>query len=200
MLQGVSRTDKPRVKVILVGPSNVGKTSLIASFFDKPFDSSPLPTVSPAYMFRELVRADGLTVCLQIWDTAGQERYHSVSQLFFRDADVALVCFEAGNQGCMDMVPDWVFKVKKEVPNCEFIFVATKIDLLDEERLEEAKAGLEKKFECFQPKGCFVTSALRKQGIEPVFNAAAEVFVPKHGDTRPVKVPETALEDGSGCC
>jgi small GTP-binding protein len=151
-------------------------------------------------MFRELVRPDGLIVCLQIWDTAGQERYHSVSQLFFRDANVALVCFEAGNQGCMDMVPDWIYKVKKEVLTCEFIFVATKSDLLDEEGIEQAKSDMEKRFESFQPRGCFITSALKKQGVEPVFMAAAEVFVPKHGESKSVKIPETALEDRPGCC
>jgi small GTP-binding protein len=199
-MAGIPKPDKPRLKIILVGPSNVGKTSLIASFFDKPFDASPLPTVSPAYMFREVTRSDGVPVCLQIWDTAGQERYHSVSQLFFREANVAFVCFEAGNQGCMDMVPEWVMKVKKEVPSCEFIFVATKSDLLSEGQAIEVKETAERVFSHFQPRGCFITSALKKDGIDDLFQTAAEIFDPRHGETKAVKIPETAEEDSAGCC
>jgi small GTP-binding protein len=150
-------------------------------------------------MFRQVVRRGGLNVCLQIWDTAGQERYHSVSQLFFRDADVAFVCFEAGNQTCMEMVPDWVARVKREVHTCDFLFVATKSDLLEEGEAGEVKANIEKTFAQFQPKGCFLTSALNREGVDEVFERAAELFVPAK-EQIPVKVPETAQEDGQGCC
>jgi small GTP-binding protein len=202
-MSGIPRIEKPRLKLILVGCSGVGKTCLIACFFRKPFDPAVMSTVSPAYMFQEVIRQDSLPVCLQIWDTAGQERYRSVSSLFYRDANVALVCYEAGNEESMETVTDWVAKVKKEVPDCEFLFVATKSDLLQPGQAEAVKAEAEKAFDEFQPKGCFVTSSVTRDGVDELFKAAAELFKPKQLVNRQMKPgQDIGAKTGpeSGCC
>jgi small GTP-binding protein len=178
-MSGLPRNEKPRLKIILVGATGVGKTCLISSYFKKPFDPSVMSTVSPAYMFQEVTRRDGLSVCLQIWDTAGQERYHSVSQLFFRDADVAFVCYEAGNEDSMEAVPAWVDRVKREVPDCEFVFVATKGDLLPAGGAEKVRADAERLFAAYQPKGYHLTSAMNREGVDKLFGDTAEAFLPK---------------------
>jgi small GTP-binding protein len=178
-MSGVPRSEKPRLKVILVGHSGVGKTCLIASYLKKPFDGRGLATVSPAYMFQDVTRRDGLIVTLQIWDTAGQERYHSVSQMFYRDADVALVCFEAGKQDSIDSIPSWLEKVKKEVLVCNFIFVGTKGDDLPEDEQATAVASWEKELAGLAPKGVHLTSARTRTGVEDVFRAAAELYTPR---------------------
>jgi small GTP-binding protein len=178
-MSGVPRQDKPRLKLILVGHTGVGKTCLIASFLKKPFDARGLATVSPAYRFQDMVRDDHIVVTLQIWDTAGQERYHSVSQMFYRDANVALVCFEAGNQESLDSVPDWVGKVRKEVPDCDFIFVATKGDSIDPAERPKLVESAQHQLAELQPKGVYLTSAQKREGVEEVFKAAAELYVPR---------------------
>jgi small GTP-binding protein len=201
-MAGLPRDEKPRLKIILVGSSGVGKTCLISSFFKKPFDPSVMSTVSPAYMLQEITRRDGLTLCLQIWDTAGQERYHSVSLLFFREADVAFVCFEAGNEDSIEAVPDWVARVRKEVPECEFVFVATKGDLLPPGGEAKVVADAERLFGSYQPKGYYVTSALNGDGVEKLFGDAAEFFVPKQKVRKQQKDQQEAppKRPGEGCC
>jgi predicted GTPase len=99
----------------------------------------------------------------------------------------------------MELIPDWVIKVKREVPTCDFLFVGTKSDLLQETDPEEVRADVEKAFAHFQPKGCFVTSALKKEGIAEVFQMAAELFRPSDENIT-VNVPETAQEDDPKCC
>jgi small GTP-binding protein len=178
-MSGVPRQDRPRLKLILVGHSAVGKTCLIAAFLKKPFDPRGLATVSPAYMFQDVSRKDGLTVTLQIWDTAGQERYHSVSQMFYRDANIALVCFEAGNQESLESVPDWVEKVRKEVPDCDFLFVGTKSDQLPREDHEKIVATAQQQLGDLQSRGVFLTSAMNREGVDDVFKAAAELYLPR---------------------
>jgi small GTP-binding protein len=178
-MSGLPHSDKPRLKIILVGASAVGKTCLISSYFKKPFDAAVLSTVSPAYMFQEVTRRDGLSVCLQIWDTAGQERYQSVSQLFFRDADVAFVCYEAANEDSVAAVSNWVDRVKKEVQDCEFMFVATKCDLLPPDGPDKVRADGERLFGHYQPRGYYQTSAVTRDGVDKLFSDAAELFVPK---------------------
>jgi small GTP-binding protein len=175
-MAGIPRPERPRLKIILVGDSGVGKTSLIASFLKKPYDPTVISTVSPAYIFHDVARPDGLTICLQIWDTAGQERYRSVSQLFYRDADVALVCFESGNDDSLETVPDWIAHVRKEVPDCKFIFVGTKCDLLPPGGADEALASAQRALREHAPRAFHVTSSLTNEGVEAVFLAASELY------------------------
>jgi small GTP-binding protein len=201
-MSGLPRAEKPRLKVILVGGTGVGKTSLISSFLKKPFDASVISTVSPAYTFRDVTRHDGLTLCLQIWDTAGQERYRSVSQLFYRDADVALVCYEAGSDESLETIPEWITQVRKEVPDCMFIFVGTKSDLLPPGGSKEALEAAQRTLSAYQPKGYHITSSVTGDGVEGVFLAAGELYTKnqriKAQDQEKIE-PRTAA-GGGGCC
>jgi small GTP-binding protein len=176
-LGGVPRPEKPRLKIILVGDSGVGKTSLIASFLKKPYDPTVISTVSPAYIFRDLTRPDGLTICLQIWDTAGQERYRSVSQLFYRDADVAFACFEAGSDDSLETVSEWITHVRKEVPDCRFLFVGTKSDLLPVGTADDALASAQHALGGHDPRSFHITSSVTGHGVDALFLAAAELYV-----------------------
>jgi small GTP-binding protein len=185
----------PVLKAILVGNSGVGKTCLIRAFLQKPVGHDPVSTVSPSYACQELARRDGSTVCLQIWDTAGQERYCSVSQMFWRKADVAVVCFEAGSQRSMESVTGWVKKVKCEVPGCALLFVATKADLLAKEEVPAVLADAEGLLRTFRPTGIIMTSALSRDGVDELFSQIAEMYRPKTlsqqrimGQTPPVRL------------
>jgi GTPase SAR1 family protein len=150
-----------------------------------------MSSVSPAYLFQAVTRRDGLLVCLQVWDTAGQERYHSVSRLFFRDADVAFVCCEAGSAGSADAVPD-----------CEFVFVATKGDLLPDGAAGRVRANAERPFAPLQPRACHLTSALSRDGVNKLFGDTAEACVPRLRAkrlARDMQEPAPKTEPG-GCC
>jgi small GTP-binding protein len=145
------------------------------SFVSNTPDPNPVPTVSPAYAFRELTRSDGVSVCLQLWDTAGQERFHSISSLFYRESDVAVVCFEAGSQASLKSVPGWVKRVRNEVPDCAVIFVGTKSDLLSFNQAVDVEATARGVLDVFQPKGCFVISAVTGIGIDRVFQTIVDL-------------------------
>ena len=195
-LEGVPRSQKPTLKIILVGNSGVGKTCLISTYFRQNFDFQTPPTVAPAYSCSDLKKADGTQVSLQIWDTAGQERYHSVSKLFFRDSDIAFICFEAGEPESTKDVPNWIKRVKDEVPGCALFFVLTKCDLHPPQEIKVIKTQAETDFAEYNPKGVFITSALAKEGINELFQAAAEIYQSK---TAPVK-PPVQPEKRKGCC
>ena len=193
----IPQNQRPSVKVILVGNSGVGKTCLIASFNKQAFDFKMPPNVAPAYSFSDVRNSQGLTIRLQIWDTAGQEKYLSVNQLFFRDSGVALVCFEAGDQGSLASVPDWVKRVKDEVPSCELIFVLTKSDLRTKDELDSIVAEAQERLKEFNPKKIYVTSALTRDGVVDVFDAAADAYRPKN------QAPKSSLPDQQkkkSCC
>ena len=177
---GVPKLQKPTLKIILVGASGVGKTCLIASYFKQSFDFQSIPTVAPAYSCSDVKRKDGTTVSLQIWDTAGQERYHSVSKLFFRDSGIAFICFESGDEQSTAEVPNWIKRVKEESPHCLFFFVLTKSDLHTSEEMEKLEKDAQTRFAEYNPKKIYVTSALSRDGVQELFNDAAESFHPKN--------------------
>jgi small GTP-binding protein len=179
MSQDFSRIDTPVLKAILVGNSGVGKTCLIGAFVRRPFDPGSSPTVTPAYACQDVTRGDGLAVCIQVWDTAGQDRYHSVSALFYREADVALICFEAGSQHSLRAVPAWVKKVRAQVPECDLIFVATKGDLLPKDAAAAVLAEARGALAAFQPRAYVITSAITGDGVERLFREVAEQHKPR---------------------
>ena len=198
-LEGVPKTQRPTLKIILVGSSGVGKTCLIATYFRQSFDFQTPPTVAPAYSCSDVQKKDGTPVSLQIWDTAGQERYHSVSKLFFRDSDIAFVCFEAGDEISTKEVPNWITRVHNEVPSCQIFLVITKSDLKTTTEIEEIKQNAETEFKDMH-KGIFVTSALAKDGINELFQAAAETYQGRVAPTTTTITKADRKSQKKGCC
>ena len=191
---------RPSLKVILVGSSGVGKTCLISSYLKQTFDENKTSTVAPSYSYTDVKNSKGISVRLQIWDTAGQERYHSVSQLFFRDSDLAFLCFEAGDEASFKTVPDWVRSIRNEVPTCDLFFVITKSDIHSKEEIEQCKSTAEYQFAQYDPKGIFITSAKTKEGVQEVFEAAVELYKPKNAQVKaPLSETKQKQRDGS-CC
>ena len=190
---------KPFLKVILVGSSGVGKTSLISAFFENPFENQDMPTVAPASCTADVELEDGTIVGLQIWDTAGQERFQSISQMFYRDAHVAFVCYDIKNE---DSVEKWVERVRTQVPECKIILVTTKADTLtDEEQALCAERGAEmmKRLNCTHH---LLTSAQNGLGVKELFQNAANFYSFVHQvDRVEIKIDEKAKnKDKSKCC
>lgn len=193
----MNTTSRPLLKVILVGSSGVGKTCLARAFFEQDFDGKTAPTVSPGYQTTQMRRRDGVLINLQVWDTAGQERYDAVSQLFFRDADVAILCFESGNDKSLESVPEWVEKVASQAPDCIYVFVATKCDLVDESsfpEIKDAAAGLLSKYD---PAFYSITSSMTRIGVDQLFKDVVELSAPKD---RQMQLEAVVNEKNPGCC
>lgn len=176
MHDGIPRDGRPTVKVILVGNSGVGKTCLMRAFTKQQFDSKTSPTVAPAYSYHEVKKADGTKVVLQIWDTAGQERYSSISQLFFRDSDVALVCCDPQDEQALNAVGGWAKRVLEEVSTCHLFGVFTKSDLIEAEKVGEVIENAKCQLQDVNIESFFVTSSFTGDGIEDVFKAAGEMW------------------------
>lgn len=86
----------PPYKIVLLGDSSVGKTSLVHRFTTNRFDTHTPNTIGAAFITKEFSPHENheRKVRLEIWDTAGQERYRSLTPMYYRNARVALVCFD----------------------------------------------------------------------------------------------------------
>eukprot|EP00501_MAST-03F_sp_TOSAG23-6_P000672 GSMAST32.ASY1.ANO1.699.1 assembled CDS len=78
------------VKVVLLGDTGVGKSSLVLRFVTKTFRSTSESTIGASFMSK-LIVVDGIAVKYQIWDTAGQEKYHGISPMYYRGAGAAIM-------------------------------------------------------------------------------------------------------------
>ena len=126
------------VKIVAIGDSGVGKTSLIQMFEHSRFTENFKPTIGADFSNKE-ISIDGKVVTLQIWDTAGQERYQSLGTAFYRGADCAFLVYDLTNTWSFDNVANWKnsFLQKSMVSMPEtfpFMVVGNKLDMADEER------------------------------------------------------------------
>ncbi|XP_014003401.2 EF-hand calcium-binding domain-containing protein 4B [Salmo salar] len=99
-------------KIVLIGNSSVGKTSLLMRFCDDCFYPGTSATVGIDYSVKTIT-VDNSQVALQMWDTAGQERYRSITKQFFRKADGVVVMYDITDEQSFTAVRPWLTSVQE---------------------------------------------------------------------------------------
>jgi len=94
------------VKLVAIGDSGVGKTSLIQQFENNKFTDVFKPTIGADFSNRE-VNIDNRIITLQIWDTAGQERYQALGSAFYRGADCCMLVYDVTNEESFEKLQNW---------------------------------------------------------------------------------------------
>ena len=102
-------------KVILLGESSVGKSSIMHRFLRDEFNDVMLSTVSEYYTEKKL-DIDGNEVSLQIWDTAGQERYRTLVKNYYNGSKAAILVYDISKSSTFDEIKKYWYKEIKE--NC----------------------------------------------------------------------------------
>ncbi|KAJ3438142.1 ras and ef-hand domain-containing protein [Anaeramoeba flamelloides] len=130
-----------KFKVVLLGSSAVGKSSLVLRLCDNKFSETKESTIGAAFQNCSLDVGDR-KVKLQIWDTAGQERYNSLTSMYYRGAKGAIIVFDCSNNDSFISAQNWVDEIRsKSSSNVKIIFVANKTDLpqfkVDREEIEK---------------------------------------------------------------
>ena len=114
-------------KIVLLGETGVGKSSISARFVQDTFSEYLELTIGAAYMTKKVTRPSH-TVKFDIWDTAGQERYSALVPLYYRGAHVALVVYDIGNAETYDRAKIWIARVKRDHPTCLMYLIGNKSD------------------------------------------------------------------------
>ena len=134
--------DLETLKIVLIGESGVGKTSIISQFIDQIFQNDQQSTMGGTFSTRTIKCGNGKILKLEIWDTAGQERYRSVTKLFYKDAYAALLVYDITNKFSFEELQNyWMGQVKESCPkNIILAVVANKSDLIELEVVDEGMA------------------------------------------------------------
>ena len=84
------------IKLILFGNSGTGKTNIINSFINKPFDDNACSTIASAFATKSII-INQKNYHVDIWDTAGQE-YRSLTKIFINDSNIVIFVFDITNK------------------------------------------------------------------------------------------------------
>ncbi|KAL6453489.1 RAB5B Ras-related protein Rab-5B [Candida maltosa Xu316] len=141
----------PSYKVVVLGESSVGKTSLVHRFTTNKFDLHTSNTIGAAFITKMFSPPDKKerTVKLEIWDTAGQERYRSLTPMYYRNAKVALVCFDMGNfESTFNTAKYWIQQLdlnnsSEANSTVEVRLVGTKMDLVHDQNNNEIQEQID---------------------------------------------------------
>ena len=162
-----------KIKLLIIGDSNVGKTSMLLNYTDNYFPESHLATIGVEFKVKELY-TDKYKIILQIWDTAGQERFRSITKSFFRNTNGIIFVYDITSRKSFKNVKDWIKDSELHDIGFEKILVGNKIDLNNkrEVSLDELKEyGIKKKIDVIE------ASAKNKINVDETFQKIVDIIL-----------------------
>lgn len=193
-------------KLVLLGESAVGKSSLVLRFVKGQFHEYQESTIGAAFLTQTVQVDSETTMKFEIWDTAGQERYHSLAPMYYRGAQAAIVVFDITNLDTFGRAKNWVRELQRQAnPNIVIALAGNKVDLAAKRTvdLEEAQAYADDNGLLFME-----TSAKTATNVNEIFLAIAKKL-PKgeaagasgrQGQASGVNLQEQGEQGGGGCC
>ncbi len=181
------------IKVIIVGDSGVGKTSIFTTYIDQIYRNMHIPTIGVDYALQK-IQLDDKLVKLQIWDTAGLERYRSLTCHYFRGADVICIVYDITNRESFANLEKWIRVIEEDTGGEDFlyVFIGNKIDKAAFRKVSAEEGAL---FAAARAAGFFETSAKTAASISDVFTGLAKEVL-QRGNTKHVpRVIEFPLEE-----
>ncbi|KAI9025217.1 small GTPase superfamily [Phycomyces nitens] len=205
----MSDRKKVLLKVIILGDSGVGKTSLMNQYVNKKFSNQYKATIGADFLTKEVMVDDKL-VTMQIWDTAGQERFQSLGVAFYRGADCCVLVYDVNNNKSYESLGQWhdeflVQASPRDPENFPFVVLGNKVDMDESKRMVSQKRAMA----FCQAKGnipYFETSAKEAINVEQAFQTIAknalqqETEVELYNDfSDPIRIDQDSDKDYSGC-
>ena len=119
------------IKIITLGDSSVGKTSVLLRFTENTFSPTMMSTVGIDSKSRTLSMADR-SYRVQVWDTAGQEKFRTISYTFYNRADGILLMYDVTDPNSLQHVTSWMAQIRERAKkDVAITLVGNKTDLAD---------------------------------------------------------------------
>ena len=102
-------------KVVLIGESGVGKTSIISRYITNTFKSQLMSTPGANFVTKNIILEDeNQSIKFEIWDTAGQERYRALAKVFYKNAAVCVLVYDITRKTSFNELKNYWYKEIKE--------------------------------------------------------------------------------------
>ncbi|ELP85149.1 rab5, putative [Entamoeba invadens IP1] len=182
-------------KVVLLGSTNVGKSSIVSSECRDLFSETMSSTIGAAFVMKRYEVSPEVTVSLEIWDTAGQERYNSITPMYYRGSKCVIIVFDLTSTESYLKAQQWVSKVND---------LGAKLFLVgNKEDLTEIRAVTKEAASCYASvlkMDYFETSAKTKKGVKELFGKIVETLPRTPENLVGPDQNEVIKSSSSGCC
>ena len=167
------------IKIIILGNSEVGKTSFLIRFTKNKFDETYLATIGIDYIYR-IINIENKLYKLMFYDTAGEEKYKSIPKNHIKNVQGIILMYDITNKKSFDSIIDWISDVKEiKGENFPMILVGNKIDLNESREVTE-EMGYElaekNQIEFFETSNKDGTN-IQEAGLEIVYKILSETKV-----------------------
>lgn len=195
---------KPReVKVVLLGDTGVGKSSLVLRFVTNNFKPYSESTIGASFMSK-LITVNSKPIKFQIWDTAGQEKYHSLAPMYYRGAAAAILVYDITRSSTFKTLQTWVEELKSKGPKDIALAIAgNKADLEENREVDRNTA-----FEYAERIGAIYleTSAKEDLNVQKIFTELSyKLPAPQTPDANVIRANDASKNakpaaSKGGCC
>lgn len=117
----------PPLKIVVIGDSGVGKTSLLNRYIDNYFTTDHNSTIGVEFKAKTFV-VNGENCTFHIWDTAGQERFRAITSTYYRGAHGVILCYDTSNMETFKNMEEWLGEVNHYIADAQILMVGTKTD------------------------------------------------------------------------
>jgi len=167
-------------KLLIIGDSGVGKSSLLVRFADNHFSGNYITTIGVDFKIRT-IEINGERVKLQIWDTAGQERFRTITSTYYRGTHGVIVVYDVTSGESFANVKRWLHEIDQNCDVVNRILVGNKNDdpdrkvvLTEDARRFADQMGIQ----------LFETSAKDNINVEEMFRAVTELVLKSKKDQK----------------
>ena len=121
------------IKIILLGDTGVGKTTIINRYINNEFTEENLVTLGSSFATKE-VKKNKINYRLKIWDTTGQEKYHSLTSLFVKGSNIVILVYSIDSFSSFENLNFWYNSIKEQLDGKNYILaiVGNKKDLIND--------------------------------------------------------------------
>ena len=173
MSTSTNEEEEIKFKILVLGDSSVGKTTLLLKYVDGYFPTLYVATIGVEFKTKK-INVDGIDITLQIWDTAGQERFRSVTKSFLKGADGIIYVYDVTNKESFDNLKTWINTAEESITDFKKIIIGNKIDIEDKKKVSTEM--LEKFCEKQNLKG-LETSAKNGTNVNEMFELLTKMII-----------------------
>jgi len=166
------------LKILIIGESGVGKSSILVRFTDDNFDPDQTLTIGVDFKTKRL-SVDGNIVKLAIWDTAGQERFRTLTPSYYRDAQGAILVYDVSNYSTFAKLETWLSELEtySTKTNIVKMIVGNKIDKENREVSREDAMNFARRHQTLY----IEASAKTKDGVHCAFEELVHKIIQTPG-------------------
>ena len=168
-----------KLKILIIGDTCVGKTSLLLKYVDNYFPETHMATLGVEYKDK-IMNTPKYKITLNIWDTAGQERFKSITRSFFNKTNGILFVYDITSSESFDGVKNWI-KDSEPYGKFESVLCGNKVDLEGQRQVKIdtlKEYGLKKKMEVFE------TSAKTGTNVNEAFKKLVDLILKSRSDAQ----------------